>query len=946
MPGGITPTVIEKRYAGEEAQDYQFLFQKGVELIQQFSGGTWTDYNLHDPGITILEYLCFAITDLAYRTGQPLDDLLSRPYGGIDAGQNSFIPRQDILSAAPVTPADYRKLIIDRIPEVNNVDIIPALSDFTAAHTKGFYRVKVLAALPHGLDDATAAAYEADTLRKVYALLQEQRQIGECFEYPVALKPQPIVVQAAVRVNNHKMPEQLLAAIYEAVESCLTPAAKYHSEPELRNAGLTTDEIFQGPLLHHGFLRDEDLPKHITEVDPSTLIRVINAVPGVIGVLSLSLLINGESNPRAVYTLPPGAYPRLQVDVLSPSVQLYAENHPLAIRTNVFNRLLVRQHEQRMRSSAQPDSVATEQPAALHGRASEYVSFQRLLPPVYRTRYDDPGMSSDPASRAKVRQLKGYLLFFEQVLANYQAQLQQFGRLYAPVAAGSSFNTYAVGNLYDVPGISYLLKDFDRNAESWEAFAKDAQNGYLRKVADINESDGQFVIRKRKLLRHILSRFNINPDVYPVLIYDSAYGDEKVQTRETTEIAWLSALVADIADFTARRMQVSVPDAEGRYPLAGFERNMALLLHLPLRNNYWLSRVPAALMSGQGGIVPAQQQSVLSTTLRRVMWQGEPLRVAYVMNPATRRGFRFSLQGTDFFRHAADHRNFMIIADPDNPAEQLVLYSNPDDVAWQIVRRYSRRAEAAAGIEEWISALTANNIQAEGFHLVEHCLLAPALDAPVYGFRFLDERGRPMFRQKNRNTFEGREAALRDLHHVIMARAATDDDCIEAIAAACDVMIFRSGALHFEDVRQAVADSQRIRKTVLDIVRAIRLFEGRPGQIYPKYVFDVATEKGAVIDERFFDISISVVLPAWPARFQQEGFREFLARTFRQHLPAHMHVHFYWLGILALGRFESCYAAWRPIIQDDAGTVEQHARSAEMLEMMLTLNPAQDESGG
>ena len=35
---------------------------------QKFSGEKWTDYNYHDPGITLLEQICYAITDLGYKS--------------------------------------------------------------------------------------------------------------------------------------------------------------------------------------------------------------------------------------------------------------------------------------------------------------------------------------------------------------------------------------------------------------------------------------------------------------------------------------------------------------------------------------------------------------------------------------------------------------------------------------------------------------------------------------------------------------------------------------------------------------------------------------------------------------------------------------------------------------------------------------------------------------
>ena len=43
---------------GPQALDYALLRQEGIDLIARLAGKRWTDYNSHDPGITILEALC------------------------------------------------------------------------------------------------------------------------------------------------------------------------------------------------------------------------------------------------------------------------------------------------------------------------------------------------------------------------------------------------------------------------------------------------------------------------------------------------------------------------------------------------------------------------------------------------------------------------------------------------------------------------------------------------------------------------------------------------------------------------------------------------------------------------------------------------------------------------------------------------------------------------
>ena len=72
------------------AMDYAFLRREGLRLLERLAGDQWTDFNAHDPGITILEQVCYALTDLAYRINYDIKDLLASGQAGqspcVDAG--------------------------------------------------------------------------------------------------------------------------------------------------------------------------------------------------------------------------------------------------------------------------------------------------------------------------------------------------------------------------------------------------------------------------------------------------------------------------------------------------------------------------------------------------------------------------------------------------------------------------------------------------------------------------------------------------------------------------------------------------------------------------------------------------------------------------------------------------------------------------------------------
>jgi hypothetical protein len=99
-------------------QDYTDLRKKGLEYIQQLGTALWTDFNEHDPGITILEALCYSITELGYRVSLPMRDLLTAQDGKIPPSQ-VFYTAKKILTQSALTPDDYRKILID-IPNVHN----------------------------------------------------------------------------------------------------------------------------------------------------------------------------------------------------------------------------------------------------------------------------------------------------------------------------------------------------------------------------------------------------------------------------------------------------------------------------------------------------------------------------------------------------------------------------------------------------------------------------------------------------------------------------------------------------------------------------------------------------------------------------------------------------------------------------------------------------------
>lgn len=101
---------ISKLPPERTSQHYSALRDTALELIGQLAAETWTDHNVHDPGITFAEAYIYALTDIAFRTQLPMRDLLR---SGEKIALPDLPPAHRVLPSAPVTIADLRNVLLD-----------------------------------------------------------------------------------------------------------------------------------------------------------------------------------------------------------------------------------------------------------------------------------------------------------------------------------------------------------------------------------------------------------------------------------------------------------------------------------------------------------------------------------------------------------------------------------------------------------------------------------------------------------------------------------------------------------------------------------------------------------------------------------------------------------------------------------------------------------------
>lgn len=110
----------------ESERGFRELRAAGIVKVQAASGNIWTDYNLHDPGVTLLEQTCFALTEVSYRAGHTVRDLLTDAKGHLAYDELAFFLPGRTLPGAPVTLLDLAAELAED-PRVARAVLAPGL---------------------------------------------------------------------------------------------------------------------------------------------------------------------------------------------------------------------------------------------------------------------------------------------------------------------------------------------------------------------------------------------------------------------------------------------------------------------------------------------------------------------------------------------------------------------------------------------------------------------------------------------------------------------------------------------------------------------------------------------------------------------------------------------------------------------------------------------------
>jgi hypothetical protein len=524
-----------------DAVNFQFLKQYAIEQLQGLAGDAWTNYNDSDPGVTILDQLCYALTELGYCAGFPVADILTGEDGRIRY-EGQFFEPQHILTCSPVTVDDYRRLVLDRLADVRALYLQP---EWLAAGPSGRYQV--LFAVDGDQDDGVAEAAAG----RVHALLNQHRNLGEMFLPPQRLISRAIVLGGTVRLAPQADGAAVQARIEQALRGVAAPQPVRAGYGQLRASGVAADRIFDGPRMARGWIAGA-LPSRCRHVELCALTALIAGLEGVDGVEQLCL--EGEAA-----TPLPIAENEIPVFTLGKDFLINGAALPAPAGLLYLNALQARQRANGV------EAGVDLQPALPHGRyrdIAQYYSIQNTFPDNFGVGHNS--LQSDaPSYRVAVaRQLKGYLLVYDQLLANQFAQLAHAGDLFsfAPAPArphglpARPFETtYYCQPLYDVPEVPPLLRGSDVfhyqldpaqpeklvELAAWKKYRRFPFNEYLHGLYGLMESGAGAAPRRERMLDHLMARHGDDAARYDgMMTLVCRYGSQ-LRTRIAVKSIWL-----------------------------------------------------------------------------------------------------------------------------------------------------------------------------------------------------------------------------------------------------------------------------------------------------------------------------------------------------------------------------------------------------------------------
>ena len=619
-------------------------------------------------------------------------------------------------------------------------------------------------------EDAERILPEEDIRQKVADRLNRNRNLCEDFISINEVEYDDFAVQVAVDLNEQADADQVLAQIYYVLYQYFTPTVWHRTIDQMLERGWTVEEIFEGPALRHGFIDDNELAQTdlFRDLRLSDIINQVVDIPGVVAV-SRFYLTNAQGE------VVPGPYFGQWVEQLQQARKVarlvtadcqavfckqrelitYQTDSPTDRRPARVNKLFADLRGRERAYKLKKQAVDFPIPMGENMELADYFPVQYSLPACYGVKeYDQADAIGSLDQKAQTLQLRGYMLFFEQLLADYLVQLDHLRDLFS--FDDSVERTYFTRVLTEITDLDLLLTVPPHQGAHPHANPS-VQERFGQVLNELAEKPKQFAERRNRFLNHLMARFSEDMQEYEALtrLVDPKNAEHRLLRDKINFLQdYIRVSSGRGAGFDYARAEgwAVHADLEGKprciENISGTERRIKRLLGMPALPTRSLAPanmvVQAVVTKDKPGEKPKppgpdkQVIQILKPTSQPTDRQDVWLTSVAVSNGCCTEELMHLL-----IRQAARRSHYKLHDDINYRSRKnqgevgqfwYELLDTDGETAIATSPPYAKREDREAAIRAvmaWVGALNAQ----EGLHMVEHILLRPRLD------EVLDEAG-------------------------------------------------------------------------------------------------------------------------------------------------------------------------------------------------------------
>lgn len=213
----------------KEESIFDSLQKNALETIRELSGQLWTDHAPHDPGITTLDILNYALSELDYQMSFPLEQYLTGSNNRFNPEDYGLFSPERVSGMAPVTPKDYRDHFLDQL---DNTDYLMNLSDLQIHPYRSNDQIchgwfDLFIELSSFISEDQHKQEEKKIKEKIEELYHANRNLGEALHAIHFVRRKPLLLIGNIDIDGSISPEKTLIAIYTEAIQLFAPGSHY-----------------------------------------------------------------------------------------------------------------------------------------------------------------------------------------------------------------------------------------------------------------------------------------------------------------------------------------------------------------------------------------------------------------------------------------------------------------------------------------------------------------------------------------------------------------------------------------------------------------------------------------------------------------------------------------------------------------------------------------------